>query len=56
MHFDFTTPKDLKITPSDDKKRERGEQLLAREDKREEKNTETPFNFYTVYFGVSGEK
>jgi len=34
MHFGFTTPKGLKITPSDKKKRERGEQ--AKEDKRAE--------------------
>ena len=54
-HFDFTTPKDLKITPRDEKKIEMEEQ--EREDKRvEEKKTDFPFNFYTVFFGALQRK
>ena len=34
VHFNFTTPKGLKITPSDDKKREREQQ--EKEDERME--------------------
>jgi len=54
MHFDFITPKGLKITQSDGKKREEQQ----KEDNRvKEKKTDISFNFYIVFFGdISGEK
>ena len=59
MHFDFTSPKGLKITQSVEKRKkgrkkerkkkiERGEQ--EKEDKRVEE-TDTPFSLYNVHFG-----
>ena len=57
-HFDFTTPKALKITPRDEEKNktERGHQ--ENENKRVwKKKVDFPFNFYTIdHFEVSGEK
>jgi len=46
MHFDLTTPKGLKITPSDGGKRER-----EKEDKNAEQKADIPFNFWIVHLG-----
>lgn len=56
-HFDFTTPKGIKITPGDEKKGE--EYKKAKEYKKDEKknkHSDIPLNFHIVYFGLWREK
>lgn len=57
MHCDFTTPKACKITPSDEKI-QRGEQEKGRciRGSGRKNKADISFNFYIVYFGVSGRK
>ena len=50
MHFDFTTPKGLKITPTKRKMIEKEEQEKG-DNRAVEKKTDIPFDFYIVYFG-----
>ena len=52
MHADFTTPKGLKITPSDEKKKKQREESKNRKIReRRKKTTDITFNFYIVYVG-----
>ena len=47
MHVDFTIPRGLEITPSDEKKLKRAKK---NDKKSEGKNTGIPFNLYIVYY------
>lgn len=55
MHFNFATPKGLKIIKSDEKKKRNRERRArkGRKGSRRKKKTDIPFNFYIFHFGDS---
>ena len=51
MNFDFTTPKGLKITPSDEKKKKIEKSRIGKIREWRKKKTDIHFNVHIVYFG-----